>query len=113
MMFNDKIYVHRFPLYAEGKNPILRALRYALCCGMQLYYGLKAKNCDVIFVPSTPPIQGAMAAIIKKIKHIPFVYNIKIVSEHFLKVNNFKHIFFNNILYAVKNTFIRIYKYPD
>lgn len=31
MMFNDKIYVHRFPLYAEGKNPILRALRYALC----------------------------------------------------------------------------------
>ena len=44
MMFNDKIYVHRFPLYAEGKNPILRALRYALCCGMQLYYGLKAKK---------------------------------------------------------------------
>ena len=44
---------------------------------------------------------------------IPFVYNIRIVSEHFLKVNNFKHIFFNNILYAVKNTFIRIYKYPD
>lgn len=77
MMFNDKIYVHRFPLYAEGKNPILRALRYALCCGMQLYYGLKAKNCDVIFVPSTPPIQGAMAAIIKKIKHIPFVYNLQ------------------------------------
>ena len=28
------------------------------------------------------------------------------------QVNNFKHIFFNNILYAVKNTFIRIYKYP-
>ena len=44
---------------------------------MQLYYGLKAKNCDVIFVPSTPPIQGAMAAIIKKIKHIPFVYNLQ------------------------------------
>lgn len=77
MMFNNKVYVHRFPLYGEGKNPILRALRYALCCGMQLYYGLKAKNCDVIFAPSTPPIQGAMVAIIKKFKHTPFVYNLQ------------------------------------
>ncbi|MDC2010538.1 glycosyltransferase family 4 protein, partial [Bacteroides thetaiotaomicron] len=77
MMFNNKVYVHRFPLYGEGQNPILRALRYALCCGMQLYYGLKAKNCDVIFAPSTPPIQGVMVAIIKKFKHIPFVYNLQ------------------------------------
>ena len=52
-------------------------MRYALCCGMQLYYGLKAKNCDVIFAPSTPPIQGVMVAIIKKFKHIPFVYNLQ------------------------------------
>ncbi len=76
-MFNSKVYVHRFSLYGEGKNPILRALRYALCCGLQLYYGLKSKGCDAIFAPSTPPIQGAMVALIKKIKKVPFVYNLQ------------------------------------
>ena len=76
-MFNSKVYVHRFYLYGEGKNPILRALRYALCCGLQLYYGLKSKGCDAIFAPSTPPIQGAMVALIKKIKKVPFVYNLQ------------------------------------
>ena len=76
-MFNNKVYVHRFSLYGEGKNPILRALRYVLCCGLQLYYGLKSKGCDAIFAPSTPPIQGAMVALIKKIKKVPFVYNLQ------------------------------------
>lgn len=76
-MFNNKVYVHRFSLYGEGKNPILRALRYTLCCCLQLYYGLKSKDCDILFTPSTPPIQGAMSAIIKKRKKIPFVYNLQ------------------------------------
>ena len=77
MMFKDKVSVHRFSLYEEGKNPIQRAFRYFLCCALQFYYGLRAKNCDVIFAPSTPPIQGAMVALLKKIKKIPFVYNLQ------------------------------------
>ena len=34
-------------------------------------------SADVVFVQSTPPTQGAMAALIKKIKKIPFVYNLQ------------------------------------
>ena len=77
MMYNNKVSVHRFSLYGEGKNPILRAFRYFCCCALQFYYGFKARNCDAIFAPSTPPIQGAMVAFLKKIKKIPFVYNLQ------------------------------------
>lgn len=77
MMYDNKVSVYRFSLYGEGKNPILRAFRYFCCCTLQFYYGLKAKDCDAIFAPSTPPIQGAMVAFLKKIKKIPFVYNLQ------------------------------------
>ncbi len=74
--------VHRFSIYAEGKNPILRALRYALCSIKHFNRGVFAKDartCDVMFISSTPPIQGAMAAMVKKCRrdHIPFVYNLQ------------------------------------
>ena len=36
-----------------------------------------SSKADVIFVQSTPPTQGATAAIIKKVMHIPFVYNLQ------------------------------------
>lgn len=64
---NDgKLHVYRFPLMREGKSPIKRALRYFLECFKHYYYGCKNKNADVLFVTSTPPIQGAMAALVKK-----------------------------------------------
>ena len=28
---DEKLEIHRFSMYAEGKNPILRALRYVFC----------------------------------------------------------------------------------
>ena len=76
-LFNNKVCVHRFSLYGEGKNPLLRAVRYFLCCCKQFNRSLFVKNADVIFAPSTPPIQGAMVAMLKKIKNIPFVYNLQ------------------------------------
>ena len=72
--------VHRFSLYGEGKNPILRAFRYFLSCVIQLFKGILAKDactCNLMFITSTPPIQGAMAAIVKKIRKIPLVYNLQ------------------------------------
>lgn len=69
--------VHRFPLYAEGKNPLFRALRYFLCCCKHFYYGVTAKGIDVLFLTSTPPIQGAMGALVKKVKGYPFIYNLQ------------------------------------
>ena len=73
---------HRFSLYSEGKNPVLRAFRYFLCAIKHFNRGVFSKDarmCDVMFISSTPPIQGAMAAMVKKCRrdHIPFVYNLQ------------------------------------
>lgn len=74
--------VHRFSMFAEGKNPILRALRYTLVCIKHFNRGVFAKDarsCDLMFISSTPPIQGAMAALVKKCRrdHIPLIYNLQ------------------------------------
>ena len=76
-MYNGKMNVHRFSMIDEGKNPILRAWRYFMCFIKQYYYGSKQKETDVVFVISTPPIQGMLAALIKKKLHCKFVYNLQ------------------------------------
>ena len=75
--FDGRQKVHFFPMFNEGRNPVLRALRYALCAVIHFFKGCcaaDARTCDVMFIQSTPPIQGAMAACVKKIRHIPMVY---------------------------------------
>lgn len=74
---DGKLTIHRFSMYAEGKNPIFRALRYILCWCKQFYYGWRAKDIDLIYLASTPPIQGVLGGILKKIKKVPFVYNLQ------------------------------------
>ena len=69
--------VHRFSMYAEGKSPILRALRYVFCWCAQFWKGLCAKDIDLIYLASTPPIQGVLGGLLKKIKKVPFVYNLQ------------------------------------
>ncbi len=76
-MYDGKMTVHRFSMIKEGKNPIQRALRYLLCFIKQYHYGKKQKDTDVIFVISTPPIQGMLAAMLKKKLHCKFVYNLQ------------------------------------
>ena len=79
--------VYRFSLYSEGKNPILRAIRYFLCWSIHLYRGLRAKNIECVFLDSTPPIQGMLGAFIKKFRGIPFVFNLQDIFPESL-VNN-------------------------
>jgi glycosyltransferase involved in cell wall biosynthesis len=72
--------IHRFSMYAEGKNPILRAFRYFIVSIKHLNRALfskHAKNVDVMFLASTPPYQGLLGTVVKKIRHIPFVYNLQ------------------------------------
>ena len=69
------VQVHRFRMYGEGKNPVLRALRYLLCEIVQLHY-LLWKQYDVAFIDSTPPIQGLKLPIIRLFRRKKrFVYN--------------------------------------
>lgn len=77
MMYGGKVTVHRFAMYREGKNPILRALRYSLNWIIQLWKGLREKDVDCVYLASTPPIQGMLGAFIKKFRGIPFVYNLQ------------------------------------
>lgn len=80
VLFDGKMNVYRFNLIGEKKNPILRAWRYTMSCIKQFAKGTFAKDarsCDIMFISSTPPIQGAMAALVKKIRHIPLVYNLQ------------------------------------
>lgn len=74
MMYNGKICVHRFTMFREGKNPILRALRYSFNWIIQLWYGLTEKNVDCVYLESTPPIQGMLGSFIKITRGISFVY---------------------------------------
>ena len=73
-LVDGKLHIKRFRMYGEGKNPILRALRYLLCEIVQLHYCLWEKY-DVAFIDSTPPIQGLKMPLIKFFKHKPIVYN--------------------------------------
>ena len=74
MLHDGKVHVHRFRMYGEGKNPVLRALRYLFCEMVQLYYMLW-KNYDVAFIDSTPPIQGLKLPIVRLFRNKPVVYN--------------------------------------
>lgn len=76
-LHNGRMTVHRFAMFGEGRYPLMRALRYALCCARQFQCGCVARNVDLMWISSTPPIQGAMAALIKKITRVPFVYNLQ------------------------------------
>lgn len=71
---DGKLRIHRFHLYGEGKNPILRALRY-LFGELILLHKCLWTDFDVAFIDSTPPIQGLKMPLIKWLKRKPTVYN--------------------------------------
>lgn len=77
VLLDGKLVVNRFNLYAEGKNPIMRALRYLLCWVKQFNRGLFAKDIDCIYLASTPPIQGVLGGLLKKLRKKPFIYNLQ------------------------------------
>ena len=87
---NGKEKVHLFWLFKEGKNTILRAARYFLQTVMHFFYGVwgkDAKKCDVMIISSTPPIQGAMAGLVKKFNKKPIVFSLQDIFPDSL-VNN-------------------------
>ena len=71
------LHVHRFPLFREGRNALLRAFRYAILELKLFFCGMRAKNIDVLYMGSTPPINGLMATLLKKWRKIPFVYIVQ------------------------------------
>lgn len=76
-LLDGKLTINRFSLYGEGKNPIMRALRYVFCWIKQFNRGLFAKDIDCIYLASTPPIQGVLGGLLKKLRKKPFIYNLQ------------------------------------
>lgn len=75
--FNGKLSVHRFPLYREGKNTLSRAVRYIILEFQLLWFGLHDKNCELLLMGSTPPINGLMATFLKKVRKLPYIYTVQ------------------------------------
>lgn len=75
--YDGAVKIHRFPLFREGRHPLLRAFRYFICILEQTWCGLRAKDCDVLFISSTPPINGLMIAVLHRFKKYKIVYNLQ------------------------------------
>lgn len=76
-LYEGKLQIRRFSMIREGRNPLQRAFRYVYCLIKQFYFGLCAKDIDLIYLASTPPILGIIGGLLKKIKGVPFVYNLQ------------------------------------
>ena len=80
IMYSGNVTIHRFRLFGEKKNPVQRALRYFVQCVKQFNRGVfckEARACELLYIVSTPPIQGALAALVKKCNRMPLVYNLQ------------------------------------
>ncbi len=80
---DGKIKIHRFSMCREGRNPILRAIRYLRVNLKHYSRGKKAEGVDVLMAGSTPPTQGLLCAKVKKKlskkygRNVPFIYNLQ------------------------------------
>lgn len=71
-----RLTIHRINMPKEPKGTIARAIRYLLLNILLFFKGLEAKA-DVIFLYSTPPTQGLMGVLLKKIKKVPVIYDLQ------------------------------------
>ena len=80
---DGKVIVHRFPMFREGKNPVLRAIRYVLVNLIQYHKGIRTEDVDLVMAGSTPPTQGLLCGKVaaklskKQGKKVPFIYTLQ------------------------------------
>ena len=94
---DGKVIVNRFPMFRESSVPLFRAIRYLLCNIIQVYYGCRAKDVDVIYSGSTPPTIGLACIQIgkrltrKQKKKVPVVYRLDDVFPDSLVYSGITH----------------------
>lgn len=95
--YNGNVTISRFSAPKEGKNPVIRALRY-LWCNLRTYQiAIKKRNVDLVFSNSTPPTQGALSGLVakkiskKKGVKVPFIYNLQDIFPDSLVNSNLSH----------------------
>ena len=70
------IVIRRFYLPNEKKGILSRMFRYILLNVALLWKGL-VKDTDLIFLYSTPPTNGLVAYLLKRLRRVPVVYDIQ------------------------------------
>lgn len=83
ILYDGKVTVNRFPMFKEGRNPVIRALRYFLVNSIQKKRAKNAKGIDLVYGGSTPPIQGLLCGRVARLlsrkygRKVPFIYNLQ------------------------------------
>lgn len=109
--YDGKLKIHRFFMFQEGKGVLIRAIRYILLNLVFVWKGLFT-NADIMFIDSTPPTQGIMAAIIKRIRRIPIVYNLQDIFPDSLEHTGICKK--NSLIYKIGRVIEKItYRYAD
>ena len=82
-LYEGTVTVKRFPLFKEGKNTLMRAIRYLLMNIIEWNRCRKEENIDLILCGSTPPTQPLLGSLIKKClikkykKYVPLLYVVQ------------------------------------
>jgi glycosyltransferase involved in cell wall biosynthesis len=63
--------------YSNKQSYIRRITSFLSFCFLGIYAGLRTKGVDVIYASSTPLTVGIPAMVIKRIKHIPFIFEVR------------------------------------
>jgi glycosyltransferase involved in cell wall biosynthesis len=63
--------------YSNKQSYLRRVISFLSFCLLSIYAGLRTKSVDVIYASSTPLTVGIPAMVIKWIKHIPFVFEVR------------------------------------
>lgn len=77
------IKLHRFNMFTEKRNPIIRGLRYILVNVIQYLKASNVEDVNIIYGASTPPTQGVLCGMVKNKlrkkygKNISFIYNLQ------------------------------------
>lgn len=90
-LYDGRVKVIRFSAPREGRNAIVRALRYFWCNIREYQLGKKQEAVDMIFAVSTPPTQGLLAGMLAKKKKCPFVYSLQDVFPDSLVTTGMTH----------------------
>jgi glycosyltransferase involved in cell wall biosynthesis len=63
--------------YSNKQSYIRRVISFLSFCFLSIYAGIRAKGVDVIYATSTPLTVGIAAMVIKRVKKVPFVFEVR------------------------------------
>jgi glycosyltransferase involved in cell wall biosynthesis len=63
--------------YSNKQSYLRRIISFMSFCLLSIYSGIRIKGVDVIYASSTPLTIGIPAMVIKRMKHVPFIFEVR------------------------------------